>query len=425
MKANIIEELRWRGLLFDQTEGAEQVISVEKVKAYIGFDPTADSLHIGSLVPIMILVHLQRHGHTALGLVGGATGMIGDPSGKSKERNLLDTAQLEHNIDCIREQLSLFLDFDHPTVPADLVNNYDWFSPLTFIEILRDIGKHFPLSYMLAKESVKRRVASAGISFTEFSYMILQAYDFYHLFKERECAFQFGGSDQWGNITAGTELIRRALDRKAHGVVFPLVTTATGEKFGKTADGAIWLSPHKTSPYKFYQFWMNCADEDALRYLKYFTLIDEETFDALALEHAEAPHKRIAQRWLAEDVTRRVHDQSTLDRVLQASAVMFGGDLTTLTADEISEIFNEVPSVELQRSSLEGEGVSIFDLFVSCGAVKSRGEARRLMLGGGVNLNQRRIDDIAYRVRTEDAIEGRFVVLRKGAKKYFLGRVTD
>ncbi len=423
MKDHLLNEFRWRGLLYDQTEGVEEAISTRKVTGYVGFDPTGDSLHVGSLLPIMGLVHLQRYGHSPIALVGGATGMIGDPSGKSKERNLLSEERLAHNVDCIHKQLSRFLDFDCKSNPAKLVNNHDWLGPISFIEFMRDVGKHFPVGYMMAKESVKRRIEGDGISFTEFSYMLLQAYDFYHLSKHHNCELQMGGSDQWGNITAGKELIRRIDGKKAHGVVFPLITTASGQKFGKTEEGAVWLDAEKTSPYKFYQYWMNADDKEALNYLKFFSLLEEEECEELAALQEAAPHKRDVQKRLAMEVTKTVHGATALDHVMKASKAMFGGELTDLSAREIGEIFDNVPSTELKKSDFEGEGYPILDLMANCGVVKSKGEARRLLQGGGVNMNNIRVNEVDRKVVVDDAIEGAFIVLRKGSKNYHLVKV--
>lgn len=422
MAKTLIDELRWRGLLFDQTEGAEAHLAEEKVTAYIGFDPTSDSLHVGSLLPIMALVHLQRYGHTPIGLVGGATGMIGDPSGKSKERNLLDEATLRKNVAGIRSLLAKFLDFNASANPAKLVNNYDWFGPLSFISVLRDIGKHFPMSTMLNKESVKRRVSAGGISYTEFSYMILQAYDFLHLFREEGCTLQMGGSDQWGNITAGSELVRRAADGKVHGVVMPLVTNSSGEKFGKTVDGAVWLSAEKTSPYKFYQFWLNQSDDNALQYIKFFTLITEEEYQTLKAKHLAEPHLREAQKYLAGDVTARVHGCEALARVEKSTAALFGGDITELSAQEIEEVFQEAPSGQLSQA--EAQEAGLLDAMVTVGMTKSKGEARRLIQGGGVSVNGQKQDNPQVRLNELNAIDDRLFVLRKGSKKYFLLRLV-
>lgn len=420
---SFLEELSWRGLISDQTEGLNELLNEQQISAYIGFDPTADSLHVGSLLPIMVLVHLQRHGHRPIALVGGATGMVGDPSGKSKERNLLDQERLQHNVRCIRSQLEQFLDFESKENPALMTNNADWLAGMGFIEFMRDVGKHFPLGYMLGKESVKRRIEGAGISFTEFSYMLLQAYDFAHLYQNNHCHLQMGGSDQWGNVTAGIELIRRMNGGKGHGLVFPLITSSSGEKFGKTADGAIWLDAQKTSPYQFYQYWLNCPDADVEHYLKCFTLMNQHEITTLLTEHLEAPHKRFAQKALAQDVTRRVHGQEALEQAQKASMAMFGGSLSTLNAREIEEVFAEVPSTQIKHADFENELLSVGDLLVRCQMCKSKGEAKRLVAGGGVRLNDQVVVDAKDSIDLSSAFDGRLMVIRKGSKHYHLVRV--
>ena len=426
MEANLIEDLRWRGLLYDQTEGAEEAIAAEKVTGYIGFDPTSDSLHVGNLLPIMGLVRMQQYGHTPIALVGGATGMIGDPSGKSKERNLLDVERLQHNVDCIRRQLARFLDFDCAGNPAKLVNNHDWLGPMSFIEFMRDVGKNFPMAYMLAKESVKRRLDGEGISFTEFSYMLLQSYDFYHLYRQEGCTLQMGGSDQWGNITAGKELIRRmGAEARAHGVVFPLVTNSSGEKFGKTVDGAVWLDAEKTSPYRFYQFWVNVGDEDAIRYLKFFSTRGRAELEALEASHAEAPHQREAQKQLAAEITERVHGADQLARALRATEAIFGGRLFELPVEELAAVAGDVPSIEEARDGYGGEGRALTDLLVALGAAKSKGDARRTIQGGGVVVNGQKIENTDQMVTLADSIDGAFIAVRKGRKNNYLVKLTE
>ncbi|MDJ0836761.1 MAG: tyrosine--tRNA ligase [Acidobacteriota bacterium] len=425
MTTNLLEELEWRGMLFDKTEGAEEMFASEEiVTAYIGFDPTASSLHVGNLLAIMGLVHLQKAGHRPIALVGGATGMIGDPSGKSRERNLLTREKLDYHVSCIREQLSRFLDFDDSPTGALLVNNADWIGPMSFIDFMRDVGKNFSVAAMMNKESVKRRISETGISFTEFSYMVLQAYDFFHLNKTYGCTLQMGGSDQWGNITAGTDLIRRLGDGegggKAQGIVFPLVTTSTGQKLGKTEEGAIWLDAEQTSAYKFYQYWINTSDVDALRWLKIFTTLPREEIEELAAKQAEAPQARDVQKRLAEDVTRRVHGDDALAGAIKASRALFGGDLSALSGKAIGEVFEDTPSTELPKERFEGEGFPILNLFTECGLTKSNGEARRLCQGNGVNLNNQRVSDVKKTVTLSDAIEGKYIVLRKGKKAYHL-----
>lgn len=421
---NLVEELRWRGLIYNISEGAEEVLTRERVTAYIGFDPTSDSLHVGSLLPIMVLVHLQRHGHTPIAVVGGGTGLIGDPSGKSKERQLLSEAELAHNLEGIKAQLSRFLAFEGVPNPALLVNNADWLRPLRLIDFLRDVGKHFTVNYMIAKESVKTRLESEeGISFTEFSYMLLQAYDFLMLYQRYGCTFQMGGSDQWGNITAGIELIRRVLDGRAYGITVPLVTSATGVKFGKTEAGTIWLDAARTSPFRFYQYWLNVADDDVIQYLKYFTLLGPEEIAALERAVAASPERREAQRRLAEEVTRTVHGEEALRRAQQASEVLFGGDMEGLSAAELLDIFAEVPSSVLPKEHLSGEGVALVDLAVQCGLERSKKQARTLIESGGLYLNNVRVDDVSARVSLAQAIEGQVIVLRKGKKQYHLVQV--
>lgn len=424
MKANFIEELKWRGLLKDASEGAEQAVIERKHKLYIGFDPTADSLHVGSLLQIMSLVRAQQHGHTPIALVGGATGMIGDPSGKSKERNLLDAETLDHNVACLHKQLARFLDFETKENPAQMANNYDWFKEISFIDFLRDTGKNFSLAYMMGKESVKRRLEEGSISYTEFSYMLLQSYDFLHLYDKHDVTLQMGGSDQWGNITAGSELIRRARNGKAYGIVTPLIMTAGGQKFGKTAEGAIWLDANRTSPYKFYQYFLNTDDADVITFLKYFTHLEEDAIAELAQEVEAAAHKRVAQRRLAEEVTAMVHGAEALSKVQEATKVMFGGDISALGADDIAEIFENVPATEVARTEFEGEGVGVLQLFTDAGLTKSNGEARRLLQGGGINVNNTRIEDPKATLTLAQTIEGRYVVLRKGSKNYHLLRIV-
>lgn len=422
---NLFEELRWRGMIHSMAEGVEEVLAREKVTAYIGFDPTADSLHIGSLLPIMVLVHLQRHGHTPIALAGGGTGMIGDPSFKAKERQLLSEEQLARNLEGIKAQLAHFLAFEGVPNPARLVNNADWLCKLNLIEFLRDTGKYFTVNYMTAKDSVKTRLDSEeGLSFTEFSYMLLQAYDFLRLYQDYGCTFQMGGSDQWGNITAGTELIRRAIDGKAYALTVPLITTSSGVKFGKTEAGTVWLDARRTSPFRFYQYWLNTSDEDVVPYLKYFTLLDRDEIAALERAVAAEPHLRAAQRRLAEEVTRAVHGEAGLQNAQQATEVLFGErDLAGLSADDLLDIFAEVPSSAVPASDLQGEGLSLVDLIADCKLERSKKQARTLIEGGGLYLNAARVDDVEQRVTLDDAIEGRVIVLRKGKKRYHLARV--
>ena len=347
---NVFEEFKWRGMLYDASEGLEETLANHSITGYIGFDPTAASLHVGSLLPIMGLVRLQQHGHTPIALVGGGTGMIGDPSGKTQERQLLSKEQIEFNVEGIRSQLSLFLDFEAKSNRAMLINNADWLAPIPMVDFLRDVGKHFTVNYMLAKESVKRRFEEGdGISFTEFSYMLLQSYDFLVLHDRYGCTLQMGGSDQWGNIVAGTELIRKMRGAKGYGLVFPLVTTSAGVKFGKTEAGSVWLDPNLTSPYRFYQFWINIDDSDVVQYLKFFTMLDQQAIAELEQAVVTAPEKREAQKRLAEEVTRTVHGESNLRKAIQASRVLFGGEIEDLSASDVLDIFAEVPSSEVAK----------------------------------------------------------------------------
>jgi tyrosyl-tRNA synthetase len=420
---NVYDEFRWRGMLYDASEGLEEVLAKQKITAYIGFDPTAASLHVGSLLPIMGLVRLQQYGHTPIALVGGGTGMIGDPSGKTLERQLLSKEQIEHNLEGIREQLSHFLDFEARTNAAMLVNNADWLAPLSLVDFLRDTGKYFTVNYMLAKESVKRRYEQGeGISFTEFSYMLLQAYDFLVLYDRYDCILQMGGSDQWGNIVAGTELIRRLRGDRGYGAVFPLVTTSGGIKFGKTEAGTIWLDPRLTSPFRFYQFWINTDDRDVVKYLKYFTMLNRQEIAELETSVVVAPEKREAQRRLAQEVTRMVHGEANLRKAIQASQVLFGGEITDLSAEDVLDIFAEVPSSAMPRALFEGEGLPLVDAVVASGFATSKGAARRLIEAGGIYVNNRRVTDVRAMIGLSDLIDGQYLVMRKGAREYHLIR---
>lgn len=423
---NVYDEFKWRGMLFDSSKGLEEILATQKIKGYIGFDPSAASLHVGSLLPVMNLVRLQRHGHTPIAILGGGTGMIGDPSGKTIERQLLSKEKIDSNLEGIREQLSRFLDFNAKDNPALLINNADWLLPVSMLDFLRDVGKYFTVNYMLAKESVKRRLEQEdGITFTEFSYMLLQAYDFVVLFDRYKCVLQMGGSDQWGNILAGMELIRRLRSEKAHGLVFPLVTTSSGIKFGKTEAGAVWLDANLTSPFKFYQFWFNTDDRDVPMYLKYFTLLEQAEIQDIESSLSNSPEKREAQKRLAQEVTGMVHGETALQKAIAASQVLFGGEVTGMTAQEVSDIFSDVPSSEISKAQLEGEGISIIDLTIASGFATSKGEARRLIEGGGININNRRISDLKAMVNLSTTVEGKFLVLRKGAKEYQLIKIGD
>jgi tyrosyl-tRNA synthetase len=375
----------------------------------------------------MGLVHLQRAGHTPIALVGGGTGLIGDPSGKSAERQLLSEAELQRNLEAVRAQLEHFLDFTTEANPARLVDNREWLAPMGVLDFLRDVGKHFSVNVLLQKESIRRRLedSTSGISFTEFSYLLLQSYDFLELFKRYGCAVQMGGSDQWGNITAGIDLIRRVESGKAHGIVFPLVTATSGVKFGKTEEGTVWLDPRRTSPYRFFQFWMNTEDADAGRYLRFFTLMDRATIEGLDAAMVEEPGRRAAQRALAEEVTRRVHGEDGLARAERATEVLFGGSFDGLSWDEIEDVFHDVPSTDLLRDAFSGDGMAVIDLLTNAGAAASKGEARRAVEGGGAYLNNARIEDVQARVLADRAVEGRFLVLRMGKKRYHLVRLVE
>lgn len=421
---NAFEELKWRGLIYDNVEGVDVLLSKEKVTAYNGFDATGDSLHVGHLVPLLALARLQRFGHHPIALAGGGTSMIGDPSGKSAERNLLSQEIVEANLASIKKQLAHFLDFEVKSNPARVINNADWLSKLNLLEFLRDIGKHFTVNFMMAKDSVKSRIErEEGISYTEFSYMLLQSYDFLHLFETENCILQTGGSDQWGNITAGVELIRRVRGSSAYGMVYPLITKSDGSKFGKTESGAVWLNPERTSPYKFYQYWLNADDNDVVNYLKYFTFLNQVEINELEDELKTHPESRNAQKKLAREMTMIVHGNSALDRAEQATQVLFGGSLEGLAVNDIEEIFAEVPSSEITPDELSGEGKNILDILTTTGLVKSKGEARRSIIEGGMNLNNIRLTDENYLLTKNDLVSDNFLVFRKGKKNYHLVKV--
>jgi tyrosyl-tRNA synthetase len=421
----LLDEFTWRGMVSDVTEGLADVLAREQVTAYIGFDPTASSLHVGSLLTVMGLARLQRFGHAPIAIVGGGTGMIGDPSGKSQERVLLSRDQIATNVAGIRGQLSRFLDFDRIPNPARMVDNADWLGSIDILSFLRDVGKHFTVNYMLQKESVTRRLESEeGISYTEFSYLVLQAYDFLQLFDRYGCMLQMGGSDQWGNITAGIELIRKLRATKAHGLVWPLMKTASGTKFGKTEAGTVWLDAARTSPFRFYQFWLNTEDRDVIVYLKCFTFLDRDAIDALEAATAAAPEKREAQRVLAQEVTTLVHGRDHVARAEQASSVLFGEDIATLDADDVLAVFEDVPSSEVSAAEFAGDGLGVVDLVARVQLAPSKSEARRLVQSGGVYVNNRRISDPNTRLRRDQAIGGRLFVVRKGQKQNHIVRVT-
>jgi tyrosyl-tRNA synthetase len=425
--------LQWRGLVHDIMPGTEEQLCKEMTATYIGFDPTSDSLHIGNLIPIILLVHLDKFGHKAIALVGGATGMIGDPSGKSNERNLLDEATLNHNVAGIKAVLSRFLDFNSTATNAPiLVNNYDWMKDLSFINFARDVGKRITVNYMMAKDSVKKRLSSDGdgMSFTEFTYQLIQGYDFYHLHKTHNCMLQMGGSDQWGNITTGTELVRRMNvdtdDNKAFAMTCPLVTKADGTKFGKSEGGNVWLTADKTSVYKFYQFWLNTSDLDAEKYIKIFTFIDEPTINSLIAEHQQTPHLRILQKRLAEELTTFVHSKSELDKAIQASNILFGNsssdDLKQLDAATFLEVFDGVPQAEITKLDLEN-GINIVEVLnEKTGFMKSNGEARRALTANSIAVNKEKVTE-EFVLSNNDLINNQFVLLQSGKKNYFVIRV--
>ena len=431
MQKNFVKELRWRGMLHDIMPETEKYLLQNSSVGYIGFDPTSDSLHIGSLVQIMILIHFQNAGHQPIVLIGGATGMIGDPSGKSDERNLLDPESLQKNIDGIRNQLNKFLDFDSiKSRGARLVNNYDWIKGYTFIDFSRDVGKHLTVNYMMAKDSVKKRLVSeakVGMSFTEFSYQLLQGYDFLHLYKNMDCKIQMGGSDQWGNITTGTELIRRKAGGKAYAITCPLITKSDGSKFGKTEDGNIWLDKSKTSPYKFYQYWLNSSDEDAESYIKIFTQLDQERISNLILEHRAMPHSRLLQKTIAEEVTRLVHSDNDLEKAQKASQILFGKstdeDLKYLDQQTFLEVFEGVPQSEISQADFQN-GIDIINLLANkTNFLKSNGEARRALSENSISVNKTKVNE-KYIIGGQDLIDEQYILLQRGKKNYFIVKVV-
>jgi len=420
-RTSLLEDFRWRGIVYNVSEGLEALAERERLTGYIGFDPSAASLHVGSLLPVMALARFQKYGHRPIAIVGGGTGMVGDPSGKSVERPLLSLEQIEENLQGLRRQLEPLLDFHAKENAALIVNNADWLAPISLMEFLRDTGKYFTVNYMVNKESVKRRLElQDGISFTEFSYMLLQAYDFLQVFDRHHCVLQMGGSDQWGNITAGMDLIKRLRKAQAHGLVFPLVTTATGSKFGKTEAGTVWLDAQLTSPYRFYQFWYNTDDRDAGTYLKFFTWLSRQEITDLEDSLKTAPQERAAQVRLAREVTRQVHGETALERAEKASRALFGEEISTLTEEELREVLQEAPCTHVERAKLHGKGMSLVDLSVLAGLAASKGEARRLIAGGGVYLNNRRVGEASQPVSANDALHGKFLVLRRGQKEFRL-----
>lgn len=418
-----IEELRWRGMIHDMMPGTEEHLDKSMTAGYIGFDPTADSLHIGNLLPIMLLVHFQRGGHKPIALVGGATGMIGDPSFKAEERKFLDEETLQHNLACQQKQLEKFLDFNCGENSAEIVNNFDWFREFSFLGFLRDVGKHITVNYMMSKDSVKKRLET-GISFTEFSYQLIQGYDYLYLYQQKNCRLQMGGSDQWGNIVTGTELIRRKDGGEAFALTCPLVTKADGGKFGKSEKGNVWLDPTKTSPYAFYQFWLNVSDEDAEKYIKLFTLLSQDEVDQIIGEHRQVPHLRLLQKKLASEVTCMVHSQEGLESAIEASEILFGKGtnetLKKLDESTFLSVFEGVPLFAVDKASLD-HGIGIVDLLGEITAVfPSKGEVRRMIKGGGLSLNKVKIEDEEFRVGAGDLLNHRYILVQKGKKNYYL-----
>lgn len=422
MSMNFVEELRWRRMLHDAMPGTEDLLNSGVVKGYIGFDPTADSLGVGNLVQVMTLTHFQRCGHQPVALIGGATGMVGDPSFKSAERSLLDADQLQHNLQSQKKQLEKFLDFERSDNPAIIVNNYDWFKNWTFLDFIRDVGKHITVNYMLAKDSVKSRMET-GISFTEFSYQLIQGYDFFHLWKNEGLKLQMGGSDQWGNITTGTELIRRMAGGEAYALTTPLIKKADGTKFGKSESGNIWLDPEKTSPYEFYQFWLNAADADVSNYIRIFSIKGREEIEALEAEHEKAPHTRILQKALAEEVTERVHSKADLENAIRASEILFGKateeELRQLDTRTLLQVFDGVPQYRVSRSAIE-EGIDIVTFLAdTTDILPSRGEARKMTQANGIAVNKTKVN-LEYAISANDLLNDGYILLQKGKKNYYL-----
>ncbi len=431
MLKNFVEELQWRGMIQDVMPETEEHLLEEMRAAYVGIDPTADSLHIGHLVSVMMLRHFQKSGHKPFVLIGGATGMIGDPSGKSQERNLLDETTLRHNQDALKNQLSRFLDFESDIDNAAvMVNNYDWMKEFSFLDFIRDVGKHITVNYMMAKDSVKKRLtgdAKEGMSFTEFTYQLVQGYDFLHLYRENNCSLQMGGSDQWGNITTGTELIRRIAGGKGYALTCPLITKADGTKFGKTESGNIWLDAERTSPYKFYQYWLNTSDEDAEKYIKIFTFLSKHEIETLTEEHKTAPHLRQLQKRLAEEMTIMVHSQEELDNAVAASNILFGNstsaDLKNLNKNTFLDVFEGVPQTELSQKQIS-EGLDIIAALAEVGGfLKSNSEARRALKENSISVNKEKVDD-TYKITEKDLINNTFVLLQRGKKNYFILKIA-
>jgi tyrosyl-tRNA synthetase len=423
---NFVEELKWRGILHDIMPGTEELLKKETVSAYIGFDPTADSLHVGSLAQIMTLLRFQKAGHKPIALIGGATGMVGDPSGKSEERNLLDEEALNKNVAGIKKQLEKFLDFNAGNNGAELVNNYDWMKEFSFLSFIREVGKFLTVNYMMAKDSVKNRLEN-GMSFTEFSYQLLQAYDFYHLYKNKNCKLQMGGSDQWGNITSGTELIRRKSGGEAFALTTQLIKKADGTKFGKSESGNVWLDRTKTSPYKFYQFWLNASDEDASTYLKYFTLFDKTVIDELEAKHKAAPHERHLQKALAKDVTIRVHSEADYNDAVKATEILFKGsveDLAKLDEATFLDVFDGVPMFDISKAELNA-GIGVLDFLAEKTKIfPSKGEARKMVQAGGVSVNKQKWEDEKSNLTMGNTLNNKYILVQKGKKNYFLCKVN-
>ncbi|MBK6642083.1 MAG: tyrosine--tRNA ligase [Bacteroidetes bacterium] len=420
---NFIEELRWKGMIHDMMPGTEELLSKGMVSGYIGFDPTADSLHIGNLVQIILLMNFQRAGHKPFALVGGATGMVGDPSGKSEERNLLDEKTLQHNIACVQKQLEKFLNFNCGANSAEMVNNYDWFKGMGFLEFIRDTGKHISVNYMMAKDSVKKRLET-GLSFTEFTYQLVQGYDFYWLYKNKGCRLQMGGSDQWGNIVTGTELIRRKDGGEAFAMTSPLITKSDGSKFGKTEKGNVWLDAEKTSPYQFYQFWLNSSDEDSKRFIRIFTFLSKEEVMALEADHDSAPQNRALQKRLAKELTTMVHSEQDYLNSVEASGILFGQDtadqLKNLEEKLLLEIMDGVPQMTVSKNDLQA-GVGIVDLLAEkTNIFPSKGEAKKMVMAGGVSINKVKVADTNVSVTTTDLLRDKYLILQKGKKQYYL-----
>ncbi len=421
----LVQELRWRGMIQDIMPGTEELFEKEMVSGYIGFDPTSDSLHIGSLVPILLLVHLQKAGHKPFALVGGATGMVGDPSGKSEERNLLSEETLAINVAGVKKQLSHFLDFNSGAKnAAELVNNYDWFKDFTFLDFIREVGKHITVNYMMAKDSVKKRIeGDTGMSFTEFTYQLVQGYDFYWLNKNKNCKVQMGGSDQWGNITTGTELIRRKTGGEAFAFTCPLITKADGGKFGKTEKGNVWLDAKKTSPYQFYQFWLNASDEDATKWIKIFTLLEPTTIDSLIAEHTTAPQLRTLQKALAAELTKFVHSEADLNFAIKATEILFGNATTevvqSLNEEQLLQVMEGVPTVNVTLAQLT-EGYDLVSLLADTQIFPSKGEARKMWQAGGLSINKEKINTEITTVTTAHLLQGKYMLLQKGKKNYYL-----